>query len=81
MLEHTTLFDIEEINASLVTTTLDEVYNSLKEKGYNPVSQIVGYLVSGDPGYITNYNDARKKILSLDRSKILEIVVKAFLEN
>lgn len=81
MLDKTTLFDLEEINTSLVQTTLDEVYNSLKEKGYNPISQIVGYLVSGDPGFITNYNNARTKILSIDRSKILEAVVREYLEN
>ena len=58
-----------------------EVYDALKEKGYNPVSQIVGYLVSGDPGYITTHKDARNKILSVDRGKVLEAIVKNYLEN
>ena len=53
-MDKTTLFDIEELNEALVQTTLDEVYDALKEKGYNPVSQIVGYLISGDPRYITS---------------------------
>lgn len=80
-MDKTTLFEIDELNAALVQTTLDEVYDSLKEKGYNAVSQIVGYLVSGDPGYITNFKDAREKITSIDRSKILEAIVKEYLEN
>lgn len=81
MLDKTTLFDIDEIQEALVATTLDEVYDALKEKGYNPVSQIVGYLVSGDPGYITSYKNARDKILSIERGKILEAIVRDYLEN
>lgn len=80
-MDETALFNIDEITSALVETTLMEVYDALKEKGYNPVSQIVGYLVSGDPGYITTYKDARKKILSVDRGKILEAVVKEYVEN
>ena len=80
-MDKTTLFDIEELNEALVQTTLDEVYDALKEKGYNPVSQIVGYLISGDPGYITSYMNARDKIMSIERGKILEVVVKEYLEN
>ncbi|MBO5475480.1 MAG: IreB family regulatory phosphoprotein [Bacilli bacterium] len=80
-LENTRLFEIDEITCALVETTLDEVKDALIEKGYDPVSQIVGYLVSGDSGYITNYNNARDKILTLDRAKILEVIVKEYLEN
>lgn len=80
-MDKTTLFSIDEITNALVETTLMEVYDALKEKGYNPVSQIVGYLVSGDPGYITTNKDARNKILSVDRGKILEAIVKEYLEN
>ena len=80
-MDKTTLFDIEELNEALIQTTLDEVYDALKEKGYNAVSQIVGYLVSGDPGYITNYKNARDKIMSIDRSKIMEVVLKEYLER
>ena len=74
-LENTRLFEIDEITCALVETTLDEVRDALVEKGYDPVSQIVGYLVSGDSGYITNYNGARDKILTLDRAKVLEVIV------
>ena len=80
-MDKTTLFEIDEITNALIETTLDEIYDALKEKGYNPVSQIVGYLVSGDPGYITNYKNARNKILNLDRGKILEIMVRNYFEN
>lgn len=80
-MDKTTLYNIDEITSALVETTLMEVYDALKEKGYNPVSQIVGYLVSGDPGYITTSNNAREKILSIDRGKILEAIVKEYLEN
>ena len=50
--EQTTLFNLEEIDAENTRLTLKEVYNSLEERGYNPTNQIVGYLISGDPGYI-----------------------------
>lgn len=80
-MDKTTLFDIYEIQDALALTTLDEVYDSLKSKGYDPISQIVGYLMSGDAGYITNYNGARTKILGLDRTKILEALVKEYLEK
>ncbi|CDB28832.1 uPF0297 protein Calow_0999 [Firmicutes bacterium CAG:582] len=80
-MDKTTLFEIEDITNALIETTLDEIYDALKEKGYNPISQIVGYLVSGDPGYITNYKNARDKMLGLDRNKVLELMVRNYLEN
>ena len=52
-------FDLGKNKETLTKTILTEVYNSLKEKGYNPINQLVGYLLSGDPTYITNYNGAR----------------------
>ena len=80
-MDKTTLFEIEDITNALIETTLDEIYDALTEKGYNPISQIVGYLVSGDPGYITNYKNARDKMLGLDRNKVLELMVRNYLEN
>lgn len=79
--EQTSLFDIEKINIELVRTTLKSVYNSLEERGYNPTNQIVGYLISGDPGYISNYQDARSKIQEIDRAKIVEILLNEFQNN
>ncbi len=59
---------------------INDVFHALKEKGYNPISQFVGYLMSGDPTYITSYNDSRVKIRSLERDEILEELVKTYLE-
>lgn len=75
-MDKTIRFSVEEINEEYIIATLKEVKNILEEKGYNPINQIVGYLISGDPGYITSYKDARKIILSIDRSKALEALVK-----
>lgn len=58
-----------------------EVYSALKEKGYNPISQLVGYVVSGDPTYITNHKNARVLITRLDRDDLLEEVFKYYLES
>jgi uncharacterized protein (UPF0297 family) len=80
-LDKTTLFDITGLQDALVETTLDEVKDAIVEKGYDPVSQIVGYLVSGDKSYITTYKDARKKIESIERGKILEAIVRNYLDN
>ena len=79
--EQTSLFDIKELDTELVRTTLRDVYESLKERGYNPTNQIVGYLISGDPGYISSYKDARNKIQEIDRAKIVEILLQEFQEN
>ena len=65
----------------VITESNLKALHLLKEKGYNPISQIVGYLVSGDPGYITNYKNARDKMLGLDRNKVLELMVRNYLEN
>lgn len=79
--EQTSLFNIEELNTELIRVTLREVYDSLEERGYNPTNQIVGYLISGDPGYISSYKDARNKIQELDRAKIVEILFEEFQKN
>ena len=62
---------------------LKEVYEALVEKGYNPINQIVGYILSGDPTYITSHNDARNKIRQIERDELLEKMVKNYigLEN
>ena len=58
---------------------LREVFDALNEKGYNPINQIVGYLLTEDPTYITNYNNARTKICKLDRDELLQALVKHYL--
>lgn len=60
---------------------LASVYNSLKEKGYDPINQIVGYILSEDPTYITNHNNARALIRRLDRDELLQELVKQYLSN
>lgn len=79
--DKTSLFDIKEIDKKLTQDILNEVFESLKERGYEPVNQIVGYLISGDPGYISSYKDARNKIQEIDRAKIVEIILEEFYEN
>lgn len=79
--EQTSLFDIKEIDTEIIRVTLREVYDSLEERGYNPTNQIVGYLISGDPGYISSYKDARKKILSINRSDLLAFLINEYLNK
>ncbi len=72
---------IEYDKAKLVKEIIDDVYNSLKLKGYDPISQIVGYILSGDPTYITSYNGARSKIVRVERDELLEELVKSYIGN
>lgn len=73
-------FDVLKNKEALTKAILNEVYDSLKKKGYNPINQLVGYLISGDPTYITNYNGARALVRKLERDEILEEVIKSYLE-
>lgn len=79
--EQTTLFDVSELDTASTIKTLEEVFDALEERGYDPVKQIVGYLISGDPGYISSYKDARAKMRDIDRAKVVEILLKEFREN
>lgn len=79
--EKTSLYDVKQIDKELTKKILDEVYEALDDRGYNPTNQIVGYLISGDPGYISSYNNARKKIQEIDRAKIVEILLENFYKN
>ena len=81
MKDKTMLFQIESKNSKEVQKVLKEVYRSLKERGYNPTDQIVGYLISGDLGYISSYQDARRKMQSLARSKVVEVLLDNFLRG
>jgi len=64
-----------------VRDTVSEVYEALKVKGYDPISQMVGYILSGDPTYITSHNGARSKITRIERDELLEEFVKEYIEN
>ena len=78
--EHTMQFDVLNNREALTKAILSEVYDSLQKKGYNTINQLVGYLLSGDPTYITNYNGARALVRKLERDEILEEVIKSYLE-
>ena len=75
-IDDTKLYDSFEIDLALIEQILKEVYDSLAEKGYDPINQLTGYLMSGDPGYISSYQNARNKIMSIDRSKIIEVLLR-----
>ena len=79
--DKTGLFDVNVVKQKLISSTLEEVCDALKERGYNPINQIVGYLMSGDPGYISSHKEARSKICEFERTKILEILVEEFLNS
>lgn len=79
-MDKTSIFSVDEINEKYILDTLKQVESILEEKDYNATNQIVGYLISGDPGYITSYKNARKLMMSLDRSKTLEVMVKKVLK-
>lgn len=80
-LESTTLYSIDEFEDSLVKTTLKEVCEALREKGYNEINQLVGYIMSGDPGYISSHNGARTKISSIERSTIIEVLLRSYVSK
>ncbi|MBQ7793981.1 MAG: IreB family regulatory phosphoprotein [Clostridia bacterium] len=72
---------LEYDKAKVVREIIDDVYDALKVKGYDPISQIVGYILSGDPTYITSYNGARSKIVRVERDELLEELVKSYISN
>lgn len=80
-MEDTKIYDSKDFQNKYVSEVVKDVATILEDRGYNPVNQIVGYLMSGDPGYISSYKEARSKITNFDRTKILEILVEEFLNN
>ncbi len=80
-LNETMMFNVDKDNKNEANEILVTVYQALKEKGYNPINQMVGYILSGDPTYITNYKNARSIIRRLERDELLEEVLKYYLEN
>lgn len=79
--DETVRFNFNEDNKKEVSETLAIVYRALEEKGYNPINQIVGYLLSGDPAYIPRYQDARNLIRRHERDEIMEELVKDYLSH
>lgn len=77
----TMMFNVGEKKAEEAKDILLSVFKALKEKGYNPINQIVGYILSGDPTYITNHKNARSIVRRLERDELLEEIVRYYLEN
>ena len=77
--DRTMNFKVERDNNVKAREILKQVYQSLVEKGYNPINQIVGYILSGDPTYITSHNDARNLIRLIERDELLEKMVKNYI--
>ena len=79
--EPTRAFSIRDEKEYQIRQVLTEVYEALNEKGYNPVNQIVGYILSEDPTYITTYNNARSLIRKIDRDELLQTLVRSYLNG
>ena len=77
----TMMFKVEKEKVNEAKEIILSVYQSLKEKGYNPINQIVGYILSGDPTYITSHKNARSIIRRLERDELLEEIMRSYLEN
>lgn len=79
--DKTMLFEVNNNDKDNIKDTLNTVYNALEEKGYNPVNQIVGYLLSGDPAYIPRHNEARNLIRRFERDEIIEEMLRSYVER
>jgi len=79
--EQTMMYKVENEEKNSAAVIIATVYSALKEKGYNPINQIVGYLLSGDPTYITSHNNARGLIRKLERDELMEELVTAYLKD
>ncbi len=80
-MDYTRKFNVNLDKDQEIKAILSSVYSSLREKGYNPINQIVGYILSEDPTYITNHNNARTLIRQLDRDELLQVLLKSYLHE
>ena len=80
-LSNTQYFKVKTEQEVQVKEVLDVVYTAMEEKGYNPVNQIVGYIMSGDPTYITSYKGARSMIMKVERDELVEELLKEYIKN
>ena len=80
-LNNTQFFTVQKEPELKVKDVLEIVFRDLSEKGYNPVNQIVGYIMSGDPTYITSHNNARSLIMKVERDELVEEVLRAYIKN
>lgn len=79
-IHNTQFFKVVQENKMDVSQVLEQVYNALTEKGYNPINQIVGYIMSGDPTYITSHKSARSLIMKVERDEILEEMMSVYID-
>ena len=80
-INNTQFFSVQKEPELQVKDVIEIVYEALKEKGYNPVNQMVGYIMSGNPTYITSHNNARSKIMKVERDELVEEVLKFYIDN
>ena len=80
-LKNTQYFKVEKEPQMKVSDVIDVVYHALSEKGYNPVNQIVGYIMSGDPTYITSHRNARSLIMKVERDELVDEILRAYIKN
>lgn len=80
-LDRTMMFKAVEAERPDIRGVLERVYNALEQKGYNPLDQLVGYLMTGDPAYITSFQDARMLIRKVDRDELLETLLRTYLQK
>ena len=80
-ISNTQYFKVNSETEISVKEILDTVYNAMTEKGYNPVNQIVGYIMSGDPTYITSHKNARSMIMKVERDELVEDLLKEYIKN
>ena len=78
---NTIIYSADNVEKKSTKELLSEVYDALNERGYNSIDQMVGYILSGDPSYITSHNNARNKITRLERDDIVEEMLRAFIEK
>lgn len=78
--QHTTLFSPQKEESKRVKEIMEQVVGALQDKGYEPISQIIGYIISGDPTYITSHNNARALICKIERDELLEEMIKKYLD-
>ena len=76
----TILFNTSEVSEELIKGTLKDAVEALSERGYNPINQLVGYIISGDLGYISSYKETRNRMSKIDRTELVEVLLKDYLK-
>lgn len=77
---NTVLFNVSDVEEKLIKDTLSSAISALEERGYNPINQLVGYIISGDLGYISSYKETRNRLSKIDRSLLVEVLLKNYIK-